>query len=202
MFSKTFRESNFRFETGKTRIWNYQTGFRGSANQTQTESELEPFQTGLNRATNNDLYLVIWCLSIADEELDVCCSSRQIQDLKISFGQALAVVTRCPSCARNLRMVFCSMTCHPQHSKFLSPASTVKGGNQTLIKTLNYYIQESYSEALFDSCKEVTNPSSNSLAIQMFCGEYGEDCDPNRYSIYTEWFIDHCKSLYNAHFYV
>ena len=48
-------------------------------------------------------------------------------------------------------------------------------------KSLNYYIRDSYVTAMYDSCKEVTNPSSNSLVMPTICGQWGEDCTPHRY---------------------
>lgn len=79
-------------------------------------------------------------------------------------------------------MIFCSMTCDPHHSKFLSsnetrPYEHPDLGNITLITILNYYILDSFTEAMYESCSEVTNPSSNSLALTNFCGPYGEDCN-------------------------
>lgn len=115
-----------------------------------------------------------------------CCNGRQINDLVSSFGQALNLVSRCPSCARNLRMIFCSMTCDPHHSRFLKPNSTEHHStpgptNSTeVIKALDYYILDSYVTQMYDSCKEVTNPSSNSLVMPTICGQWGEDCSPHR----------------------
>lgn len=114
-----------------------------------------------------------------------CCDSRQIRDLSVSFGQALSLVGRCPSCARNLRLIFCSMTCEPTHSRYLTSNATMEHwdeqhGNVTLITALNYYIVDSYVQAMYESCSEVTNPSSNSLALPTFCGSWGEDCNAHR----------------------
>lgn len=116
-----------------------------------------------------------------------CCDAKQVTDLVTSFGQALNLVGRCPSCARNLRMIFCSMTCDPNHSQFLAYNQTVKfdvaqsvTNSTTLIKALDYYIEEEYANAMYDSCKEVSNPSSNSLVIPTLCGSWGEDCTAHR----------------------
>ena len=122
------------------------------------------------------------------QEHRFCCDAKQINDLLTSFGQALNLVARCPSCARNLRMIFCSMTCDPHHSRFIMPNETEhhdtaepETNSTTVIKSLNYYIRDSYVTAMYDSCKEVTNPSSNSLVMPTICGQWGEDCTPHRY---------------------
>lgn len=117
------------------------------------------------------------------------------------------MVNRCPSCARNLRLVFCSMTCDPHQSRFLSPNATIQHTiehedhshtNVTLITALNYIVRDSYIQGMYESCSEVTNPSSNSLAITNFCGSWGEDCNAHRFVysvfllicvVYTEFMI-------------
>lgn len=53
-------------------------------------------------------------------------------------------------------------------------------GNLTLITGLNYYVRDSYIKGMYESCSEVTNPSSNSLALPTFCGSWGEDCNAHR----------------------
>ena len=119
-------------------------------------------------------------------EQNFCCSHKQIDDLRDNFGMALGLVNRCPSCARNLRMVFCYMTCHPEHSKFIQPGTIIDVvdplDNQTkqVIEKLDYYIGSSYVDDLYDSCNEVTNPSSNSYVITTFCGQWGELCDSQK----------------------
>ena len=104
--------------------------------------------------------------------------------MKNSFGQALGLVNRCPACARNLRQIFCYMTCAPYHSNYLEPKTiiNVTNGNETfeVIETLNYYVRNSYAEGLWDSCREVTNPSSNGYIINTFCGGWGELCDAQK----------------------
>ena len=128
-----------------------------------------------------------------------CCSSHQIQLLKDNFGAALALVGRCPSCARNLRMVFCYMTCHPHQSHFLEPLSTMDvetpEGNHSVVASIKFHVRDSYIHGLYDSCKEVTNPSSNSLAVAMFCGSWGEMCDANRYTSTKSYHNRHISQL-------
>ena len=89
---------------------------------------------------------------------------------------------RCPSCVRNLRLLFCSMTCGPHQSRHLSANSTVVNeNNQTLITKLNNFVEEEFALNLYDSCKEVSNPSSNSRAITTLCGAWGELCNADRF---------------------
>lgn len=82
--------------------------------------------------------------------------------------------------------MFCSMTCDPNQSLYLRYNATEDytsptGENLTLISALDYYIRDSYVVGMYDSCKEVKNPSSNSLALTSFCGPWGEDCNAYRY---------------------
>ena len=109
-----------------------------------------------------------------------------VSDLKTNINLLVGLVGRCPSCARNLRSIFCSMTCDPQQSNFLSPNETMEyldpktNKTLTLITILNYHISENFVQGLYDSCSEVVNPSSNSLALTTYCGNWGEDCDAHR----------------------
>jgi Niemann-Pick C1 protein len=80
------------------------------------------------------------------------------------------------------------MTCDPHHSRFLSYNTTEEHStpepitNSTVVvKALEYYISDTYVTEMYDSCKEVTNPSSNSLVMPTICGQWGEDCSPHRY---------------------
>lgn len=124
------------------------------------------------------------CILAGHPEQNLCCTPTTVSDLVSSFGLSLGLIGRCPSCVRNLRQIFCTMTCHPEQSKFMSPESfetdVVNNSTVTLVNGLNYFIMNDYVNALWDSCKDVTNPSSNSLAITTFCGSWGEFCNGQR----------------------
>ena len=115
-----------------------------------------------------------------------CCSKSQVSDLQTNFALIDSIIGRCPSCARNMRKLFCDMTCRPDQSKFLAPNSTVVAQNPkdklnyTLVESLNFYIRDKFPQDLYDSCKDVTNPSSNSLAITLFCATWGDQCNAHR----------------------
>jgi len=131
---------------------------------------------------------LVYIYSIAEEGVDplFCCNHRQVKDLDYHINLLVGLVGRCPSCARNLRVVFCSMSCDPYQSKYLSINKTLEdyvtpgGDNLTLITALNYHINENFVQGLYNSCIEVVNPSSNSLALTTYCGSWGEDCDAHR----------------------
>lgn len=100
-----------------------------------------------------------------------------------NFKTISEIVGRCPSCVKNLRNVFCFMTCDPHQSKFLSPNKTevITGETPTeVITELDYYIDEEFAQNMFDSCSEVTMPSSNIRPITMMCGKWGELCNADR----------------------
>ena len=88
------------------------------------------------------------------------------------------------------------MTCDPHHSRFLAPNSTEEHttpgptNSTSVIKALDYYISDTYATEMFYSCSEVSNPSSNSLAMNTLCGPWGEECTPHRYEGFIEILIE------------
>jgi len=123
---------------------------------------------------------VVFLVADEGEEAVFCCSPDQVADLKNNFGMITGIMGRCPSCVKNLRTLFCSLACDPHHSKFLSANETKPFENETLVTKLDIYINEQFAVDMFDSCKEVTNPSSNSRAITTLCGAWGELCNADR----------------------
>ena len=146
---------------------------------------------GLGNSFGNKLLVIglmtfiIACTTEEGVDPLFCCSHRQVELLDYNINLLVGLIGRCPSCARNLRVVFCSMSCDPHQSKYLSPNETLDyvtpgGENLTLITALNYHISETYVQGLYNSCIEVVNPSSNSLALPTYCGSWGEDCNAHR----------------------
>ena len=115
-----------------------------------------------------------------DSDAKFCCDAGQVDDMVGNFALISSFMGRCPSCVRNLRNFFCFMTCYPHHNKFITPNLTVEVDGIELISKLNYYVDEDYAVNLYDSCAEVTNPSSNSRAITTLCGSWGELCNADR----------------------
>nr|UZD10842.1 Niemann-Pick type C1 a [Mythimna separata] len=109
-----------------------------------------------------------------------CCSDQQLDGLATLILPAENFLQRCPSCFENFLLHICAMTCSPNQSEFLYPAATEKF-NEThdRITTLTYDLSLDYMQATFNSCIQVQAPSTNQLALDIMCGEYGaEYCTP------------------------
>ena len=119
----------------------------------------------------------------SDQDDKFCCDGQQVDDMFRNLKMMSQVVGRCPSCVKNLRNVFCFMTCDPHQSKYLSPINTdevAKYPTVPVVTDLNYYIKEKFARNMFDSCSEVRMPSSSTRAITKICGAWGELCNANR----------------------
>ncbi|CAF1241450.1 unnamed protein product, partial [Didymodactylos carnosus] len=88
-------------------------------------------------------------------ETYTCCSPDQIRTMSNQFGLAGQLIGRCPSCYHNFRTFFCSMSCNPEHSRFL----TVKAYGQsriypdkTTVAQIYYTIAEDFVQRFLDSC--------------------------------------------------
>ena len=128
-----------------------------------------------------DLRFSIWFLSGKAEDAEFCCSPDQVDDMYTNFALISGFMGRCPSCVKNLRNIFCFMTCDPHHSRYAHPNQTDIIDGEKIILKLDYYVKEEFAQNLFDSCAEVKNPSSNSLAISTLCGGWGELCNADRW---------------------
>ena len=84
------------------------------------------------------------------------------------------------------------MTCRPDQSQFLNP-EIIKGNTtercssvytpdeeHDMVLSVDYYIKDSFKNGLFDSIKNVYNPSTG-LALGLMCGIWGIHCTPERY---------------------
>ena len=63
------------------------------------------------------------------DDLRLCCSPAQLNDLLNNFNMAKVFLERCPTCFYNFRKNFCDMTCRPDQSLFLKPE--IIEGNKT-----------------------------------------------------------------------
>ncbi|KAH0617771.1 hypothetical protein JD844_016346 [Phrynosoma platyrhinos] len=99
-------------------------------------------------------------------------------------------LSRCPSCFYNLMNLFCELTCSPHQSEFLNVTQTipyvdpVTEKNKTSITELQYYIGETFSNAMYNACKDVEAPSSNVKALGLLCGKDAKECNATNWIQY------------------
>jgi len=121
----------------------------------------------------------------ATGEVNLCCSTRQLRDLKTNFAMVSSFLAgTCPTCYYNFRKNFCDFTCSPKQASFVGANSYVEGPGfddfegQTveMVRSVTYYANTAFVEAVYDSCKDVIFPSLGSV-MNFLCGRWGAaDC--------------------------
>ncbi|KAJ6662145.1 hypothetical protein lerEdw1_012610 [Lerista edwardsae] len=130
------------------------------------------------------------CPGFFFENVSLCCDVSQLQTLKDNLELPLQFLSRCPSCSHNLINLFCELTCSPRQSEFLNVTQTlpyydvVTKENKTSIIELQYYVGETFANAMYNACKDVEAPSSNVKALGLLCGKDAKDCNATNWIQY------------------
>ena len=125
---------------------------------------------------------------------DLCCSKRQLNDLKTNFVTPQQIIEPvCPTCYYNFKKNFCDLTCRPDQSKFVRVDHTIEGPgydegdgdytgqNVTMVKDVTYFVAEDFATETFDSCVNVWFPALNDTIMSLLCGPWGStNCTPHR----------------------
>lgn len=118
-----------------------------------------------------------------DSPKELCCSIKQIMDMADGFAN-LVPFKRCSTCAINIQNIFCQFTCSPDqwdmvakhNSKFNILHFTSYSDNITL------NMSESFMKKTYESCKDVSLPSTGGTVMENACGSYGAVwCNPLRW---------------------
>lgn len=65
------------------------------------------------------------------------------------------------------------MTCSPNQSKFVEIVKTEKNAaSKEYITEINLYMNKEYTEGTYQSCKQVSVPSTGQLALDIMCGSW------------------------------
>ena len=89
------------------------------------------------------------------------------------------MISRCPSCWKNFRELYCQLTCSPNSSMFMEVAQYSK--NKTSILAIDYYVDKAFRDGLYNSCKNVIFPSSNQKIMNFMCGTTADKCTPLKF---------------------
>ncbi|CAH1135903.1 unnamed protein product [Ceutorhynchus assimilis] len=114
----------------------------------------------------------------------VCCDDTQMMTLDKSVNLAANFLKRCPSCMFNLVRSICDLTCSPHQSTFIAvkETKTNEQTNKSYVTAVDYYITQNYLEKTYNSCKQVSVPSTGQLALDLMCGSWGAlQCTANRW---------------------
>ncbi|XP_053105399.1 NPC intracellular cholesterol transporter 1 [Hemicordylus capensis] len=123
------------------------------------------------------------CPGFFFDNVSLCCDVQQLQTLKNNMQLPLQFLSRCPSCYYNLINLFCELSCSPHQSEFLNVTQTqpyydpVTKENKTSITELQYYVGETFANAMYNACKDVEAPSSNDKALGLLCGKDVKECN-------------------------
>uniref|UniRef100_A0A8C9Z794 Niemann-Pick disease, type C1 n=1 Tax=Sander lucioperca TaxID=283035 RepID=A0A8C9Z794_SANLU len=106
----------------------------------------------------------------------LCCDVNQLQTLKGSLQLPL----QCPACFFNLMNLFCELTCSPHQSQFMNATKIDKPN----VVEVQYYIGQTFANAMYNACKDVQAPSSNVKALSLLCGKDAKDCNATNWIQY------------------
>uniref|UniRef100_A0A674N048 Niemann-Pick disease, type C1 n=1 Tax=Takifugu rubripes TaxID=31033 RepID=A0A674N048_TAKRU len=87
---------------------------------------------------------------------------------------------RCPACFFNLMNLFCELTCSPHQSQFMN-GTKFSGPN---VVEVQYYIGQTFANAMYNACRDVQAPSSNVKALSLLCGKDAKDCNATNWIQY------------------
>ncbi|KAL7827292.1 hypothetical protein SRHO_G00330100 [Serrasalmus rhombeus] len=115
-----------------------------------------------------------------------CCSPQQLISLQSSVSLSKAILLRCPSCAYNFAHLHCITTCSPNQSQTINITRTIpvniSGTEKEAVVSYQAYVSTTFSDASFNSCKNVRIPATGGYAIGSMCGRYGSTlCTPQRW---------------------
>ncbi|XP_065788526.1 NPC intracellular cholesterol transporter 1 [Muntiacus reevesi] len=122
--------------------------------------------------------------------VSLCCDVQQLHTLKDNLQLPLQFLSRCPSCFYNLMNLFCELTCSPRQSQFLNVTATEDyvdpstNRTKTNVKELQYYVGESFANAMYNACRDVEAPSSNEKALGLLCGREASACNATNWIEY------------------
>ncbi|GAB1859492.1 Niemann-Pick C1 protein [Camponotus japonicus] len=113
------------------------------------------------------------------EESPTCCNAKQIITMDSSMDMAAGVFSRCATCIKNMFRFICDITCSPEQSRFVNVTKSAKEDGLEYVVESEIHVTEEYINATYDSCKNIINPSTGRLAMDLACGSHGASgCSP------------------------
>ncbi|XP_049532934.1 NPC intracellular cholesterol transporter 1 isoform X2 [Anopheles darlingi] len=147
--------------------------------------------------------LSVWCSHLLVEDssnnVNTCCDSEQVEVLNKNVALAANFLARCPSCMANLVRHMCDFTCSTKQSNFMKViateevdpkeddvnSATTVAPPKEYITQIDIHITGQYMNGTFESCNQVSVPSTGQLALDMMCGEWGASrCSASKWFFY------------------
>lgn len=94
-----------------------------------------------------------------DSNTYTCCDPEQLNTLNDQMSTLKLVAERCPSCYYNFRSLFCSTTCHPQQSRFITVkefGQSSKYPGKLTVKAIINEVADDFPQRIIDSCRSVS----------------------------------------------
>lgn len=125
-----------------------------------------------------------------------CCTTDQLETLQANLQQAEPLLALCPACKLNFRDFFCSFTCSPDQSLFVSVIETQNlfsaatdtssvfgaaseenewheeagGEHGPAVKRIAFHVDSAFGQGFYDSCKSVKFGATNGYAMDLIGG--------------------------------
>lgn len=100
---------------------------------------------------------------------DLCCDHDQVKFMVIALNSKIReTFSACPTCLANIASVYCAMTCSPKQSEFLSAGKL--SSDKEEVNEVAADVMQSYANSLYESCRYVRHPDSESRkAVEKIC---------------------------------
>lgn len=137
-----------------------------------------------------------WMLAEEGQTTYTCCDPDGLNTLLTNVQPAQQTLDRCPSCYRNFLNLLCSTTCSPNQSVFMNVTQTEPytpswdlqeesvekfQGNETVL-SVDVWLEGDFAHGMYNACKDVNFPSTNTKVMALYCGQYGADhCSAQRW---------------------
>jgi Niemann-Pick C1 protein len=102
--------------------------------------------------------------------------------MESNVQMAEGIFGRCQTCLNNMLKSICALACAPDQSKYIVPTIATNFLGVEYVSEVEFMMDETHINGVFNSCIEVINPASGRLALDLACGSYGaKDCSPERW---------------------
>ncbi|KAJ1979769.1 niemann-Pick type C- protein 1 [Dimargaris verticillata] len=110
--------------------------------------------------------------SFADPLALTCCDQDQLDTLATQTEVAYNLIGACPACWKNFMQLFCQFTCSPNQATFVNVTGTQVSPvtHKPVATELNVFVDPTFGDGLYQSCKEVKFPSDNSFVMDLLGG--------------------------------
>ncbi|KAJ8971116.1 hypothetical protein NQ317_007664 [Molorchus minor] len=119
------------------------------------------------------------------DPVPLCCDIDQIISMAEGFDNT-APFKRCPTCVNNIISAYCQFSCSPNQSDFVTDykkESVFFGQDYASSVSVNIY--KTYMYKIYESCQDVSLPSTGGSVLGSACGNYGATwCTPERWFEY------------------